>query len=193
MRTEKIRMTLNGLWDRFRSTDIKKAKRIGVSACALLVGTFLLGGMAGIRINASPSLPIGLYATTADPKAELVEFCPPEPYASLAIRRGYRTKGVCRDGATPLLKPIAAREGDWVEVSLAGVRVNGRLLPNSVPRPTDTSGRPMPTAEYPAHRVGPGMIWVVSTYNARSFDSRYFGPISDQTITAKLRPFIVAK
>lgn len=186
-------MTPNGLWDRFRFTDLKQAKRIALSVGALLVGTFLLCGVAGIRINPSPSLPIGLYAHTADPDAELVEFCPPEPYASLAIQRGYRTAGVCHDGATPLLKPIVARQGDWVEVSAAGVRVNGRLLPNSAPRPTDTSGRPMPTAAYPAQQVPPGRVWVVSTYNARSFDSRYFGPIRDQAITAKARPLLVAK
>lgn len=186
-------MTLNGLWDRFKATDTKRAKRLALSIVALFVGVFLLCGLAGIRINASPSLPLGLYVPTSEAHAPLVEFCPPEPYASLAIQRGYRTEGVCRDGATPLLKPIVAREGDWVEVSDAGVRVNGRLLPNSAPRASDTSGRPMPTLPRYTHRVAPGTVWVVSSYNPRSFDSRYFGPIPIRSITAKLRPIVVAK
>lgn len=182
-------MTLNGLWARFKSTDTRRAKRIGLSLCALLVGAFLVCGVAGIRINASPSLPVGVYVMTSDPSAELAEFCPPEPYASLATRRGYRTDGVCRDGATPLLKPIVAREGDWVEISDAGIRVNGRHLPNSAPRLTDTSGRWMPAVVHRAQRVKPGTVWVVSTYNPRSFDSRYFGPIEMSQIRGRLRPF----
>lgn len=186
-------MTLNGLWARFRSTDTTRAQRLGFYSCALLVGAFLLCGMVGLRINASPSLPIGLYVTTADPTAELVEFCPPEPYASLAIRRAYRTEGSCRDGATPLLKPIVAGEGDWVEVSTAGVRVNGRLLPNSAPLSIDTSGRSMPVLAERAQRVPHGSVWVVSTYNQRSFDSRYFGPILLGDINARIRSILVVK
>ena len=51
-----------------------------------------MSGMAvifGIRINTSYSLPLGLYATTNEPTAELIEFCPVEPFASeSASRRG---------------------------------------------------------------------------------------------------------
>jgi conjugative transfer signal peptidase TraF len=186
-------MILNGLWARFRTTDGTRAKRLGVATVTVFLGSFLVCGVAGIRINASPSLPVGLYAATTNSKAPLVEFCPPEPYGSFAIRRGYRTEGACGDGATPLLKPVVAREGDSVEVSGFGVSVNGRVLPNSAPRPTDTAGREMPV--WPVHKqiVAPGMVWVVSSYNPRSFDSRYFGPIAVRTITSRLRSVIVAK
>jgi len=47
-------------------------------------------------------------------------------------------------GATPLLKQVIAEEGDTVAVSDAGISVNGRLVPNTRPRATDTAGRPMP-------------------------------------------------
>ena len=95
----------------------------------------------GLRINTSPSLPMGLYMTTADAGANLVEFCPVEPFATLSIVRGYRDPGACRDGAAPLLKPIVAKSGDVVEVSSRGISVNGALLPNTAPLTRDTKGR----------------------------------------------------
>ena len=76
---------------------------------------------------------MGLYVTTADASANLVEFCPAEPFATLSIVRGYRDPGICRDGAAPLLKPIVAKSGDVVEVSARGISVNGALLPNTAP------------------------------------------------------------
>lgn len=186
-------MMRNGPWDRFKSTDRRRAKQVGVTIGGVFVGAFVLCGVADIRINASPSLPIGLYMAIADAQATLVEFCPPEPYASLAIRRGYRTDGVCPDGATPLLKPIVARAGDLVEISEAGVHVNGRLLKGSAPRTLDTSGRPMPVWPLRVQRVRHGTVWVVSSYNPRSFDSRYFGPIAVRTIMARVRPVVVVR
>ena len=54
--------------------------------------------VAGLRLNTSPSLPVGLYITTADPAAVLVEFCPAPPFAGLARDRRYRSAGNCKDG-----------------------------------------------------------------------------------------------
>src|SRR5438477_66265 len=88
---------------------------------AVALATFQLCGLAGIRINASPSLPIGLYSTSTNPGAGLIEFCPAEPFASLASSRGYRDRGTCPDGATPLMKPIVAQAGDTVDLSGQGI------------------------------------------------------------------------
>jgi type IV secretory pathway protease TraF len=63
----------------------------------MMVGTFAICGFGGIRINYSPSLPVGLYLVTADPDAHLIEFCPTGPFAQLAITRGYRGVGSCPD------------------------------------------------------------------------------------------------
>jgi conjugative transfer signal peptidase TraF len=156
------------------------------------VGLLLWASSAfGIRLNTSPSLPFGLYRVTADGSAPLVEFCPAEPVASLANARGYRQVGSCPDGGTPLMKPIVARAGDVVEVSAAGVRVNGQLLRNSASLSRDTAGRaltPWPTGKY---SVPPSMVWLISDYHARSFDSRYFGPIPTTLIKNHLRPLLV--
>lgn len=184
-------MTLTGLWALSRLAGMKRVKWLATSFIGAFVAPFVVCGLLDIRINISPSLPIGLYGPTSAGAVQIVEFCPPEPYAGLAVHRGYRTAGSCPDRATPLLKPVAAREGDWVEVKQAGVVVNGRLLPNSAPSVADTAGRPLPVLRIDPTRVEPGRVWVLSSYSARSFDSRYFGPISLTSIRATLRPVLV--
>ena len=48
-----------------------------VAVAELVYWTF---SSIGIRVNASPSLPIGLYRIDSGPQASNVEFCPAEPY-----------------------------------------------------------------------------------------------------------------
>lgn len=160
-------------------------------AVALPTAAFWCGSTLGIRVNGSPSLPIGLYRVSADPVADLVEFCPAEPFAALANARGYRQAGRCPDSGTPLLKPVAARPGDRVTVSSGGVAVNGVLLPKSAPRPRDTAGRPLVSWIPGSFAVRRGTLWVISTYESRSYDSRYFGPIEESQVLARLQPLLV--
>ena len=104
--------------------------------------------------------------------------------------RAYRTPGNCPDGANPLLKPIVARPGDVVVVSKSGLRVNGMLLKNSVPRSQDSKGRVLPHYPFGAYRVSAGTVWVASSYHPLSFDSRYFGPILITIVRHRLKPFL---
>ncbi len=178
-----------GLFSRIGTADWRKGRSIAFVVIASLVGVFVVAGKAGIRINMTPSLPVGLYVEAAS-TSPLVEFCPAEPAASLAARRAYRTQGNCPDGASPLLKPVVAATGDIVEISRAGISVNAHSLVNSAPLIKDTEGRPLLHFPYGRYVVVPGQVWVVSSYNARSFDSRYYGPISTSAIRAHLRPLI---
>jgi conjugative transfer signal peptidase TraF len=126
---------------------------------------------------------------TAQSGARLVEFCPPEPYASLSKERGYRVRGfACPDRAVPLLKPVIAHAGDVVEVSPAGLAVNGRLLPNTAPLQRDAANRPLNPWPSGTYRVRPGTIWVASTYSRASYDSRYIGPVEEKSIRGRLKP-----
>jgi conjugative transfer signal peptidase TraF len=164
--------------------------RMALTAAVTITVAFGLPAAFSIRINLSPSLPIGLYRVTADRNAALVEFCPPEPYATLARERRYRTSGACPDGAMPLMKPVVAATGDLVELSSRGIAVNGALLPNTAPRTRDGAGRQLSAWPYGKYEVGPEIIWVASTYDPRSFDSRYFGPIKWQHIRCRLSAII---
>lgn len=151
-----------------------------------LLGLFQMFGWLGLRINTSSSLPVGIYIESSD--SDLVEFCPPEPWSSFAAGRGYRSRGVCRDGASPLLKRVVAQPGETVDLSSSGIRVGERLIPNTSPRAKDSKGRKLAPFAFGKHWVEPGTVWVASSHNNRSFDSRYMGPIAVTTIRSHLRP-----
>ena len=182
-------LTPTGLFERLLATDVERAKRLIAGTAAFFLALFIIPGRLGVRWNPSPSLPIGIYIESADVSA-LVEFCPAEPAGSFAAARGYRDPGSCPDGATPLMKPVVARFGDTVEFSGSGVAVNRHLLPNTAPRTADTNGRPLQHFPFGRYVVKRGTVWVASTYNPRSFDSRYFGPIPESLIRAHLRPLV---
>jgi conjugative transfer signal peptidase TraF len=142
--------------------------------------------LAGIYVNLTPSLPIGLYV--ADERGQFASFCPPDTDFISAVR-GYRPKGSCPDGAAPLLKPVVASGTDIVELSAKGISINGsEPLPNSAPRAQDTAGRSLEHYPYGFYPYVHGRVWVVSSHNPRSFDSRYFGPIPVASIKRHLRP-----
>jgi conjugative transfer signal peptidase TraF len=175
-----------GLFERLRTTEGRLVRNIALAITALLLGLFLIPGKLGLRVNATPSLPVGFYIETTAPSS-LIEFCPPEPAASFAAQRGYRNEGSCPDGASPFLKPVVARAGDTVDLTPAGIVVNSRFLPFTAPRATDTKGRALQHYPFGRYSVEPGTVWVASSYNPRSFDSRYFGPILVSSLRAHLR------
>jgi len=179
-----------GLSDSFGGTRFKCVRRIVLLAGLVVFALFELFDVFGIRINSSPSLPLGLYAAGMGAQMDLIEFCPAEPFATFAIVRGYRDDGNCVDGAAPLLKPIVARPGDVVELSERGIAVNCRLLPRTAPLHRDSQGRPLSHWPFGQYRVSEGTLWVASSYNDRSFDSRYFGPVDQRLIRGHLRPLL---
>jgi conjugative transfer signal peptidase TraF len=154
------------------------------SLCSLVA----ICALCGVRINSSESLPGLLYIITDDASLPVVEFCPEGNSGQFSSKRGYRRPGGCPDGAAPMLKPIAAQPGDIVEVTSHGITVNGTRLRNSAPQPVDSRGRPLPHWPFGRYTVPQGFVWVVSQYNALSFDSRYYGPIPVASIRHHLRP-----
>lgn len=183
-------MATSGLSHKTGTARSRPLARIAVLAFAGVVIAFQICGWLGIRINTSPSLPLGFYIATSDATDGLIEFCPAEPFASFALSRGYRDRGSCPDGGAPLLKPTVARQGDVVKFSNRGISVNGKLLPNTQPLAKDTKGRSLRAWPFGSYVVQPHAVWVASSYNRRSFDSRYFGPVSTGSIRAHLRPLL---
>lgn len=179
-----------GLLAQLRTTDLAGPKRLGIVVLGILVLAVMTPALIGLRLNNSPSLPVGIYMVTSDRTATLVEFCPAQPYGSLAAERGYRSVGSCSDGGAPLMKPIAARPGDTVEISSHGFAVNGHALPNSAPLNVDTEGRSLQHWPFGTYSVQPATVWLISSYNPRSFDSRYFGPVRMDSIHDRLKPLL---
>jgi conjugative transfer signal peptidase TraF len=147
--------------------------------------------MSRVALNTSPSLPLGLYRTMANRPpvvGSLVLVCLPADVAQLARTRGYLTRGRCPAGVEPLGKQVAAMPGDTVAVTSAGVVVDGRLLARTIPLRADFRGRPMPQLAGYRTVLGPGDLWLVADGHPRSFDSRYFGPVSVASVVAVMRP-----
>jgi conjugative transfer signal peptidase TraF len=167
------------------------AIRLILFATMAMLCAVALPGIAGLRINTTDSLPVGIYVITNDAHAPLVEFCPIGVSSALSSARGYRPPGLCADGAAPFLKPVIARSGDTVILSARGLCVNGSLLPNTAPKPVDTAGRPLTSWPEGVYTVNNAALWVASTYHPDSFDSRYFGPISMSLVRHRLRPLWV--
>ena len=172
------------------SRPARKRRPVLLATAITFISTIGIAGIAGVRWNPTASVRTGLYVITDDVNAPLVAFCPTGEAATEAIARGYRPRGLqCPDKYAALLKPVAARAGDTVEVSQNGISVNGRLLPNTASFKTDVKKRPMHVWPNGTYIVQPGTVWVLSTYNKYSYDSRYYGPIQLSTVITHAKPF----
>lgn len=159
-------------------TGLGRAMRAPGTAIAL-TGAAVLGLSVVVRLNVSPSAPVGFYRTVDGSVARgaLVVTCVPPAAARVARDRGYLGTGPCPGGVQPILKPIGALPGDLVELAPDAVTVNGVRLPNSVTAARDSQDRPLPHVPWGRYLVPPEDVWLFATGTAQSWDSRYFGPI----------------
>lgn len=160
----------------------------GVTMGALATALF---AVAGLHVNITPSIPLGLYIRTQQPIARgvLVELCPVDMARGESTR--YRGFGLaCPDYALPLLKPVVAIGGDRVDVRPDGLAVNGELLPNTKPLAYDRRGLPLRAWPVGTYVVGLDEVVVASTYHPGSYDSRYLGPIPRSRLLGALAPVL---
>jgi conjugative transfer signal peptidase TraF len=162
----------------------------------VVLSTGLASGVAlalcsAVRLNISPSAPLGLYRIVDEPVARgvLVVACVSPAAARLARERGYLGEGSCPGGTQPVLKLVGAVPGDLVDLEPDGVAVNRARLPDSAPAVSDSRGRPLPHAPWGRTVVAPGEIWLMGVGTTRSWDSRYFGPVSLDHVHA-VRPVL---
>lgn len=145
----------------------------------------------GIRVNTTTSYPLGIYLLTNAPieKGSLVIFCPENNSVFHQAReRGYIGAGFCPEGYGYMIKKLLAAKNDKVEISAVGVFVNGKLLPNSKRMATDSEGNPLPHLEYNIAALDDNSVLLMSDYNSKSFDARYFGVIDKSNIISAIRP-----
>jgi len=125
--------------------------------------------------NPSDSVAVGWYRIQAPvrradalPVGSIVLARLPVVAAALAAQRGYLPAGV------PLLKRVGAVAPQRVCVVGREVRIDGE--PVAAALGTDRLRRPL-RAWRGCRRLRAGELFLLSTANAASFDSRYFGPI----------------
>jgi conjugative transfer signal peptidase TraF len=180
---------------RKRALTRREKRRVILGVTGAVAGAFaIVAGChsAGLWINTTDSMPMGLWRETSSQSArsgDVVLLCLPEtPTTMLGQERRYIAPGSCPTGQEILLKPIAAGAGDVVTVSPSGVTVNGWSIVNSAQLAHDSRGRPLPGYPAGTYRVPAGEIWLVSPHNPRSFDSRYFGPVPSSLVRSTVRP-----
>jgi len=172
-------------------TRLRRAGKAFALAMGLLGIADLLGFLCSrhVRINLSPSLPLGLYQPVALPLARgrLVSACLPLAVAGLGRDRSYLPPGPCPGDSAPVLKILAALPDDVVEVTSSGVFVNGVHLSQSNARTADSHGRhlfPIPPGLYHLR----GCYWLAAPH-PESWDSRYFGCVPRESVREVLTPW----
>jgi len=140
-------------------------------------------------------MPRGLYLLLPAGRmrtGSLVLVCLPRPAATLYREHAPEARGSCPGRLPPMLKAIAALGGSTVTFGSGGVAVDGHPLPSSAPLAFDRRGLPLPHAPYGTYRLPPGTAWLYAPYDPRSFDSRYFGPVSTRQVRFAALPLLVA-
>ena len=172
-------------------TRAKRRRRVRRRPRTVLALTLFGLGLIGLAMlarpapwlvwNASASAPIGLYRVLPGKpiRGDLVLVRTPSSVRQLAAERGYLPQNV------PLVKRVAALDGDIVCAADDVISVNGRVAAERLAR--DRLGRPLP-AWTGCHLLDYGEVFLLMEGVSDSFDGRYFGPIPTATIIGRLAP-----
>ena len=170
--------------------------KVILSASSLTLAALGLFWIFGLWINATASMPRGIYrlAPDAPERGDLVSVCLEQGYfATLALDRGYLRPGSCPNGLEPLLKRVVGMPGDLLEIGQDGIAINGKLWPQSRAVSRDSLGRPMPEARgFGSMTIPAGLALVLSDQHPGGFDSRYFGLVPIATLHKVEPVFLIA-
>lgn len=149
------------------------------------------GGWGGLRLNLTPSHPLGLWRIVPLDRpamaGDLVFVRPPRSAVfEQAAARGYLRRGLCPGWIGPLIKVVAAREGQRVEVGRS-VTIDGQPLAHSDVRPVDGEGRAL--VPWSGGVIPPGLLYLHSSF-VGSYDSRYFGPVPAEGVLGRAVPVL---
>jgi conjugative transfer signal peptidase TraF len=156
---------------------------------AIVASVIVIAGLAAplshtprLIWNATASAPIGLYEVRSQStfaRGELVLVRPPQWVRTFAAARGYLPNTV------PMVKRIAAENGDIVCREQDAITINGRVVAHALL--ADQEGRALPTWSG-CRRLSEGEIFLLMDGVHASFDSRYFGPVPTAAIVGKVVP-----
>ncbi len=162
-------------------------KRAAVILCmdiglAALLMPLAIPNRVHLVYNPSDSVPRGWYRIGPADSLQvgsIVLARLPAPAAALAAQRGYLPAGI------PLLKRIGAVGPQRVCIDGASVRIDDVAVA-TVMR-ADGQGRPL-RAWPQCRRLVRGELFLLSSTNLASFDSRYFGPIAASNVIGRALP-----
>lgn len=160
-----------------------------LSACGLaaLAWASFVQPATHIIYNPSDSVPVGwyrIYPADSLHVGSIVLAQLPADVAAFAAQRGYLPSHI------PLLKRVGAVAPQHVCILDDQVRIDG--VPVAAVLPADRLGQPLPA--WPQCRVlAEGELFLLSTTNLASFDSRYFGPIPASAVIGVAQPIYLEK
>ena len=134
-------------------------------------------------INISESLPRGIYFKHRLSENDFA----PGSLVALPVPPvvGYLTARDWLSNDIPILKPIAAIEGDHVCITSGHLLINSKYVGDVANH--DSKGLPLPQIVF-CRNLQKDEIWLSSTRIPNSFDSRYFGPVLTSDITYLVQP-----
>jgi conjugative transfer signal peptidase TraF len=135
-----------------------------------------------IVYNASSSAPLGWYRIQRAASLRVDDYVLatlPAAAAALAAQRGYLPAGL------PIVKRVGAVAGQHVCVRAGALMIDGR--PAGRILASDRRGRPLIAWQHCRSLAG-GELFLLSTTNLASFDSRYFGPIPVSAVRGRAMP-----
>ena len=159
-----------------------RADRIlaGTAVGLVLMALSLLPAAPRLIWNRTESLPAGLYVLSAAPTLErgrIVAYRPSTSEAHFLETHRYTGRG------WPLVKRVAALEGDQVCRRDGSVYVNGRLAARA--HFSDSAGRKLPGWKG-CQRLGPQDVLLLADH-PQSVDGRYFGVQDRARVAGTLR------
>jgi conjugative transfer signal peptidase TraF len=163
--------------------------RLSLGAIAAFTALAVIARLGHVRIITTDSAaPAGIYRTVHAPltRNELVLACLPVGPARLALARGYLGGGDCAGGVEPLAKVIGALPGDSLDIEASWLAINGTRIPNSPTLLHDSANRPLEHVAWGTRSVAPGEVWLFGFNNPRSWDGRFFGPVSIGDVRGRL-------
>lgn len=131
--------------------------------------------MSGIRINTTPSLPIGIWRIERTGRVEALRIGD-----SVAINRA-----VVPGASRHLMKDVGALPGDVMTRNDNIVYRNGKPLPLSTIQATNSRDEKIDRIEYPII-IPNGYVWVSSRHEW-GYDSRYFGAVPQRAVIGKTK------
>jgi conjugative transfer signal peptidase TraF len=158
-----------------------------------LIALSLVCYLAGLKINTTKSIPVGIYRLIDLPvgKGEYVIFCPPQTALfDEARERGYIGAGFCPGNYGYMMKRVLGVQGDVVSSDDEGIAVNGKPLQESVPRKTDRAGRILSRYPFSDYRLKESELLLMSDVSGTSFDGRYFGPVNAGQLRGVIKPLV---
>jgi conjugative transfer signal peptidase TraF len=160
-----------------------------IAALVLVCGAPAALQHSPLRLNASASVPTGLYRVVPQ-TSRYAAICLSEPILATARQAGlFIPAGECPDGKEPILKPIYRASADSpITFSPSGFSVAERALKNTAAKLRSKKGEPLSHVAYGTYTTG---LWAISDYNPDSFDSRYFGPITEANVRYYAVPFLL--